>query len=213
MIYDAAQYDKQVKKAAASHRYSEESDCVNTGEFLSGFYKNDKLLPVITLVIFWSADEWKAPTSLHEMFSVNDKSVLKYVPDYKINLISPYSMRDEDFNKFETTLSKALKFIKYSKDDEALQKVLDNDKVYKNIDRETAELIRDVTNSEIEFGEGMVINVCLAEQKMKKKAADARAVEIAKALIALGKNTFDDIAETTNLPLEVVKGLAEPNAQ
>ncbi len=174
---------------------------------------DDKLLPVVTLVIYWSADEWKAPTTLHEMFSVNDKSILKFVPDYKINLVAPYNMSDEDFDKFETTLSRALKFIKYSKDDEALQNVLDNDKVYKSMDRETAELIRDVTNSEMEFEEGQVVNVCLAEQKMKKKAADAKAVEIAKALLALGKNTIEDIAETTKLPLEVIKGLAEPKAQ
>lgn len=35
-----------------------------------------------------------------------------FVPDYKINLVAPYNMRDDDFEKFETTLAKALKFIK-----------------------------------------------------------------------------------------------------
>ena len=213
MIYDAAQYDKQVKRAASSHRNSEESKEINTGEFLSGFYKDDKLLPVITLVMYWSADEWKAPMTLHEMFSVNDRSILKFVPDYKINLVAPYNMSDEDFEKFETTLAKALKFIKYSKDDLALQNVLDNDKVYENIDRETAELIRDVTNSEMEFEEGQVINVCLAEQNMKKKAVRESAIETAKVLINMGKNTVEEISKATKLPIDEIRKLAEPKMQ
>ena len=96
-------------------------------------------------------------------------------------------------------------FIKYSKDDVALQKVLDSDKVYENIDRETAELIRDVTNSEMEFEEGQVINVCLAEQNMKKKAVRESALETAKALLSLGKVTIDEIASVTKLPIDEIE--------
>lgn len=75
------------------------------------------------------------------------------------------------------------------------------------------EVIRDVTISEMEFEEGQVVNVCLAEQNMKKKAVDAKAIEIAKALLSMGKNTIGEIAKATGLPIDVVKGLAEPSAQ
>ena len=94
-----------------------------------------------------------------------------------------------------------------------MQKVLDSDKVYENIDRETAELIRDVTNSEMEFEEGQVINVCLAEQNMKKKAVRESALETAKALLSLGKVTIDEIASVTKLPIDEIKKLAEPKMQ
>ena len=64
-------------------------------------------------------------------------------------------MQEEDFDKLGTTLSEALKYIKYSKDKVSLQKKLENDKVYQSIDRETAELIKDVVGSEMDYeGEG-----------------------------------------------------------
>ena len=122
---------------------------------------------------------------------------------------TPYRMQEEDFDKLGTTLSEALKYIKHSKDKVSLQKILENDKVYQSIDRETAELIKDVVGSEMDFeGEGEVVNMCLAEQEMKKDAADDRAKEIAKALLELGENTIENIAKVTKLSLEDVQELA-----
>ena len=57
-------------------------------------------------------------------------------------------------------------------------------------------------------GEGEVVNMCLAEQEMKKDAADDRAKEIAKALLELGENTIENIAKVTKLSLEDVQELA-----
>ena len=87
--------------------------------------------------------------------------------------------------------------------------MLSNDKVYERLDRETAELINDITGSDFEFEEEKEEeNMCIAIDDMKKEAADTRAIEIAKALLELGKNTIEDISITTKLPLEVVKELA-----
>ena len=41
----------------------------------------------------------------------------------------------------------------------------------------------------------------------------ANSMEIAKGLIALGKNTLEEIASVTRLPLDVIKNLAKPKAQ
>ena len=43
-------------------------------------------------------------------------------------------------------------------------------------------------------GEGEVVNMCLAEQEMKKDVADNRAKEIAMVLINMGKITIEEIA-------------------
>lgn len=62
MLYDSMQYARQVIKAAKSHR-KKSGDTEDTGyeptsdEFLSGFYKTDRLLPVVTLVIYWGAGQ------------------------------------------------------------------------------------------------------------------------------------------------------------
>ena len=63
LLYDAINYAKQVQKAANSHREAKDSKGHNKGEFLSGFYKEDRLIPVITLVILFSPDKWDGPVS------------------------------------------------------------------------------------------------------------------------------------------------------
>lgn len=57
-------------------------------------------------------------------------------------------------------------------------------------------------------GEGEVVNMCLAEQEMKKDVADNRAKEIAMVLINMGKITIEEIAQATKLSLEDVQKLA-----
>lgn len=49
---------------------------VSSGEFLSGFYENDRLVPVITLVILFDSSPWTGSVSLCDMFSAQDKDVL-----------------------------------------------------------------------------------------------------------------------------------------
>jgi predicted transposase YdaD len=63
--------------------------------------------------------------------------------------------------------------------------------------------------SEMDYeGEGEVVNMCLAEQEMKKDVADNRAKEIAMVLINMGKITIEEIAQATKLSLEDVQKLA-----
>ena len=79
MLYDAIQYTEQIEAITKIHR-SHKDKAENVGEFLSGFYKSDKLLPVITLTLYLGAGQWDAPKSLHEMLTVRDESLLKYIP-------------------------------------------------------------------------------------------------------------------------------------
>ena len=76
MVYDALQYAAQVEEAAKSHRNERKNippevrkseKKPNSGEYLSGFYREDRLLPVITLVVYFGADPWDGPVCLHEM--------------------------------------------------------------------------------------------------------------------------------------------------
>ena len=75
MIYDGESYGMQIRAAAARHK--EDKDYGSGAEFLSGFHKEDKLTPVVTLTVYWGADEWDAPRSLHEMLVVSDSEVLR----------------------------------------------------------------------------------------------------------------------------------------
>ncbi len=92
MLYDAMEYANQVKKVANGYRKAKNTSKMNVGEFLTGFSKNDELIPVITLVLYLGTDPWDGPRSLYEMFGGENEKILPFVSDYKINLIEPQRM-------------------------------------------------------------------------------------------------------------------------
>ena len=111
MVYDAINYASQVEKIAEVHRKAKD---VKGAEFLSGFAKTDKLLPVVTITIYWNSGKWDGPRTLHEMLEVTDERITKYVSDYKLNLIVPEEI--EDFSKFATELKSVFGFVGSSDD-------------------------------------------------------------------------------------------------
>ena len=150
MLYDAMQYAQQVEKAARSHReearkqqekeqqgmeyrengqqnlsgghvrHSGKRERISSGEFLGGFYKGDRLLPVITLVLLFSPDPWDGPMSIHEMLSDVEEELLPFIADYRINLIAPAAMDATSIERFQSSLRQVLLYIKYSRDKKQL---------------------------------------------------------------------------------------------
>ena len=99
MIYDALQYGKQVKAVASAHRQKsrehEGGELPSSAEYLSGFYRNDRIMPVITLVMHFGADAWDGPRSLCEMMNVGDPALAGFIQDYRILLIDPAGLKEE----------------------------------------------------------------------------------------------------------------------
>ena len=91
--------------------------------------------------------------------------MLKYIPNYWLNSLEPGSIKDSDFDKFDSDMREVLKYIKYSKDYDALENMLTNDKAYSRLKRKTAELINIVTNSNMKFKEeGAVVDRAIREK-------------------------------------------------
>lgn len=171
-IYDALQYGKQVAETAEKHR-REKGGKQHKGAYLSGFYKEDRLIPVITVVIHFGAKEWDGPRSLHDMIDVPDAELLKFIPDYQIHLIDPARLTKEELDKFETSLREVMGYIKYSRDKEKLAAFL-NDHAEELIEVNAARVIKTITKTPIEIPEGAeVINMCEAIEAMMK---DSKAV-------------------------------------
>ena len=172
MLYDAMTLAEQVAAAASSHK-----DAHNRGkdsvEYLSGFHREDKLMPVITLVIYWGADEWDAPVTLREMYPEGlDERILHYANEYKVNLISPAQMTDEQLDVFRSDLKAVLKFIKHSKDKHELANLVSNNQDYKSLDRLAAQTISVCSGQNFNFPVGEErIDVCKAIDDM---VTDAR---------------------------------------
>ena len=162
-IYDALQYGRQVADIAADHRRNKKDfPGKSNGEYLSGFFKEDHIRPVITLVIHFGAEEWDGPLSLHEMMATRDMEILSFVENYRIHLIDPAKLTEEELDKFSTSLKEVMGYIKYPKDKEKLLEFLRTD-TRKTIEMNAARVIKMITNTPIEVSEEMEeIEMCKA---------------------------------------------------
>ena len=159
MLYDAMNYDSQVREAAAKHRAH--SEYGSGAEFLSGFHKEDRLTPVITITLYWGEDEWDGPRSLHEMFRKYDARLKPYLPDYRINLLVPREIKD--FHGFQTALGAVLEMIKMSGDEQEMNRLMENQELFSAMDNESIEVINTFIGTEIPYNESKGgNNVCKA---------------------------------------------------
>ncbi len=201
LVYDAINYARQVQKAASSHREAKDSKGHSKGEFLSGFYKADRLIPVITLVILFSPDEWDGPTSLHEMLNIEDEHILSLLPDYQIHLITPYGLSKDELNKFHSSLREVLTFIKYSKDKGKMEEaVRDN---FKKLRKEEINVLNYCANVNLKLSPGEEeVDVCKAWEDMKQETA-AKAEE--RTLLEALRNIIEGFHVTAEKAMEVLK--------
>ena len=211
-VYDFLQLSHQVSEAANSHkRAMKEKEAAQPGkekptdgEFLSGFRKTDRLIPVVTLVIYFGSDDWDAPLSLREMYSNTNSAILAHTPDYHVNLIAPGEMSDEDIDKFHSNLREVMLYIKYSKDKKKLDKIIEEDSNFQSVERQAADVINIVTGSKLKYPEGKGdVNMCLAIQQMREESELAGqikgAVETYKDLEVSLADTIKRIAERFHL--------------
>ncbi len=214
MLYDAITLAQQVERVAKQHRQSGEYG-KSRGEFLSGFYKEDKLIPVITAVVFFSEKKWDGPLCLHDMLETKDPRVLLMVDNYRIHLIAPAELTEEDFSRLHTDLRAVLKWIKYSKDKEHLLQETRTDPCFRQMSDEAINMIEIYTNSKIPHQkkeEGGTVDMCqafdeiLADER-KEGRAEGRIEERRSMINRMSENgmSLSDIARMINLEEAEVK--------
>ena len=213
MGYDAFHYASQVN-SISKHSKSKN----NNVEFLSSLKKDDKIIPVITLVVYFGQKPWDGPMSIYEMFTTNEKEILKFVPNYKMNLISPISMEREEIDKFKSNFKELAAFIRCGKDKKAMQELVKQE-AFKHLDPVVANIANDVTNAglKIEVNQEGEVDMCLAIEGMRAEGKAEGKIEglkeaaltFAKNMLSKGKFTHEEIAEYSGLPLSKAKELAE----
>lgn len=104
MIYDALSYGQQINDAKRSHE--KEKDYGSSAEFLSGFTKKDKLVPVITITVYMGTDNWDGPRSLYEMMGNIDKNILQNASDK--NKMESVLKKDPAFKKIDRETAAAI---------------------------------------------------------------------------------------------------------
>ena len=186
MLYDAIGYDEQIRNARKSYK---KKKGLTNAERLSGFKKTDKLIPVITIVIYFGSKDWDAPRSLKEMLDVKDKRILQFVQNYELNLIEPSKLSDEQLGTFRTDLGLTLKFIKYSKDKKELDDLVSQDRRYRSLERDAFDLMNDITGSKIKpVMRGDKVDMYAAIEAMRMESKEAGRAEGITEGITVGTN-------------------------
>ena len=137
MLYDALDYVDQVRKITQGYRESGEK--LTGSELLSGLRTGDRLVPVVTIVLYWGASDWDGCRSIHELLGFGDAEVdaetegaagrwpglqnlAKYIPDYQINLVN--AADPGELTRFHTHLQQIFSVIKYNRDKDQLYRYI-----------------------------------------------------------------------------------------
>lgn len=122
MDMDVISYTRQKEFLAAEHRRKKDLNTASSGEFLTGMAKEDRLAPVVTLVLYLSDKPWDGARSLHEMLNFKNISekAKKYIENYNIHILDVCHTPDRELQKFPPDIRFMLMFIKYTKDKKAL---------------------------------------------------------------------------------------------
>ncbi len=175
-LYDFMEYAAQVQEAAKAHRKAKNYG--DTNDFLSGFHKTDKLIPVYTLVLYWGTGSWSAPRSLFEMLDLEKGSDYYGLNDWKLNLIIPDEItEDEALEKFGSELGKALIYVKNMGNPKESERIY-KDKRFRVLKPETALLLNEIMKFDLEIDRReREVDMCAAVEKWKKDATISSAIE------------------------------------
>ena len=204
LILDMLNYTKQIREAEKSYKKQKEYGDSNS-EFLSGFHKEDKLIPVITLTIHFGNQKWDGPRNIREMFSETDPRIMRFLPDYEINLISPNEI--DDFSDFDSDLGVVLSYIKASVDKKELRDLTSSDERFRRVERDAFHVLNEATDSKLKMivKEGK-IDVCTAIKEIREEGIeegiDQSRVESIKNIM----ETLEFTAEQAMNALKIPKG-------
>lgn len=184
MLYDVLKYEDQ--RAEIEHRHRKEKD-LHGAEFTSGFSKRDRLIPVMTLAVYWGPEPWDGPRNLHEILDI-PPDLLQYkdrIGDYPVNLLEICTI--DNWEHYNGELKALLGFVRYQKDPKALEAfVHDNEEIFRSVTPETAQAItvlgnakeiQHYLNDRSEESEG-TINMCQALQEMIQKGEEQGGIKV-----------------------------------
>ena len=127
MQFDGADYQNQVRRTEEENR---KRLGLKTG--LPAFFREDRIVPVITLILYFGEEEWDRPVRLHDMlaFPEKDSTIRSLVPDYPIHVISVRrnGSAGMDISLLHTELRQVFGFLQLQEDKEGLKRYVEENR-------------------------------------------------------------------------------------
>ena len=217
MLYDSLGYLKEYQEITRIRKA--ERGKMTEDEFLSKMRKEDRLHPIISIVLYYSEKSWDGPTCLKDMIVEMPEEMERIFSDYKMNLVQ---IRESEQYTFHNEEVRAVFEISREIFNGNLDKINER---YRNRDLtpELITVIGKITDSAELVRQGKieeVANMCTALEKWEKENIERgtkRGIEIgtnkgiAKMVLTLlnkGK-TVEETADWLDLTEEYVRKVQE----
>lgn len=122
MVYDACEYEQQIRKIYKQHR--EKNDFNDYGEKKSRLKMTDYLHPTVTFVMYLGEGHWEGKTRISEMFQITDQDMEfldSKLHDYDFLLLEADYVNPEDY---QTDLKEFFQAMQCRRDRQRLRKLL-----------------------------------------------------------------------------------------
>lgn len=205
MLYDALGYLREYQDITRQRKNEKPS---TQEEFLSKMRKEDRLHPIITIVIYYGETKWDGPYSLSDMMIEMPEEIKDIFVEYRMNLLqvrdsSQYIFQNEDVQ----TVFEISREIFEEQFDKIKEQYKDRD-----IKSELLTMIGKITDSKEMIKQGLErevdVNMCKALEKLKNEGKAEGKLEAAKVMIESGMDV-DFVVEKLNLEKEVLEKFME----
>lgn len=210
LIYDALSYLKEYEKLVRENR--SERRLSDSGEYLSGLQRTDRLHPVVTLVVYYGEEPWDGPLSLQDMLWRTD-GMEKLAGDYKMNLLQVLDTDRYDFqNKDVATVFEISRHI-LKKEYRELEEKYKGQEIPLNLGR----VIGTITGSKeiLQLMEGKQkggIDMCSALEELKQQGIEEGIKKGIRSVVEnmLRRGLEDrEIAELSGIPRTEVEAIRQ----
>lgn len=135
LVYDACEYEQQIRAIVAEREAGQERR--DYRERKSRIREEDFLLPVVTVVLYLGTDHWEGRRKLSELFRVSRKSrelLSGRIPEYDFHLVEADYVNAEDY---ETDLREFFQAMQCRKDKKKLEELFRSER-FRNLRTITA---------------------------------------------------------------------------
>lgn len=154
LLREALEYDRQVRELMRKNDVGAKEkghERITAGEYLYKVRKDDRLRPVVTLVIYWGSGSWDGPRNLHELLdfggaeSETAGELKRLVPECPLHILDLNEVRD--YSGFQTPLRTVFELYARRTDRGQFMEYVRSHEECRHLDQETYRVIGQMIGS------------------------------------------------------------------
>ena len=140
------------------------------------------------------------------MFDDYDHELLQLVQDYRLNLVVPAEIKEEDFYRLHSDLNPFFRFLKHTRSKNQLRADFSKDSEFRFIDKTTVDMINVFTGANIQYSPNEEkVDMCQAILDIRAEGVEEGfgkgVLKTLRELVSDGILTANDAAKRAGMPV------------